>query len=61
MRKSPSKHFTNIEVDESNILQWKGLVVPVRDQLGRGGARCMVTLFVIMYTIHALVYIICLC
>ena len=44
MRKAPSKHFTNIEVEESNILNWKGLVVPVRDcslglRAGLGGAR----------------------
>ena len=29
MRKADPKHFKNIIVDESNILYWKGLIVPV--------------------------------
>ena len=29
MRKADPKHFKNIVVDESNILNWKGLIVPV--------------------------------
>ena len=29
MRKADPKHFKNIIVDESNILNWKGLIVPV--------------------------------
>ncbi len=29
MRKLKNRVFKNIEVDESNILQWKGLIVPV--------------------------------
>ena len=29
IRKSGIKVFKNIEVDESNILVWKGLIVPV--------------------------------
>ncbi|XP_062242419.1 ubiquitin-conjugating enzyme E2 L3-like [Platichthys flesus] len=28
IRKSGLKHFRNIEVDESNILTWQGLIVP---------------------------------
>lgn len=32
MRKSKSKVFKNVEVDDSNILQWKGLIVPVSHQ-----------------------------
>lgn len=29
IRKSGMKHFRNIQVDESNILTWQGLIVPV--------------------------------
>ena len=29
LRKSKTTVFQNIEVDESNILAWKGLIVPV--------------------------------
>jgi len=29
MRKADPKHFKNIIVDEANILNWKGLIVPV--------------------------------
>ena len=29
IRKSELKVFKNIDVDESNILNWKGLIVPV--------------------------------
>ena len=29
IRKSPQKVFRNILVDESNILVWQGLIVPV--------------------------------
>lgn len=29
MRKADPKHFKNIQVDEANILNWKGLIVPV--------------------------------
>ena len=32
MRKADPKHFKNILVDESNILNWKGLIVPVSQQ-----------------------------
>ena len=32
MRKADPKHFKNIVVDESNILNWKGLIVPVSQQ-----------------------------
>jgi hypothetical protein len=30
LRSNGSKHFRDIEVDESNILIWKALLVPVR-------------------------------
>lgn len=29
IRKSGMKNFRNIQVDESNILTWQGLIVPV--------------------------------
>lgn len=29
LRKSDVKYFRNIQVDESNILLWQGLIVPV--------------------------------
>ncbi|XP_065893129.1 ubiquitin-conjugating enzyme E2 L3-like [Dysidea avara] len=39
MRKAPSKHFTNIEVEESNILNWKGLVVPELEPYNKGAFK----------------------
>lgn len=30
LRASAMKNFTNIQVDESNILTWQGLILPVR-------------------------------
>lgn len=29
IRKTGIKHFRNIQVDESNILNWQGVIVPV--------------------------------
>lgn len=29
LRASAMKNFTNIQVDESNILTWQGLILPV--------------------------------
>ena len=36
MRKADPKHFKNIIVDEANILNWKGLIVPVSRLPARG-------------------------
>ena len=33
LRASAMKNFTNIQVDESNILTWQGLILPVRFHL----------------------------
>ncbi|XP_071531730.1 ubiquitin-conjugating enzyme E2 L3 isoform X5 [Panulirus ornatus] len=33
IRKSGIKSFRDIQVDESNILTWQGLIVPVRDRI----------------------------
>lgn len=42
LRASAMKNFTNIQVDESNILTWQGLILPVRRRRS-GGSRGHVT------------------
>lgn len=32
IRKSGIKHFRNLQVDESNVLSWQGLIVPVSEK-----------------------------
>uniref|UniRef100_A0A3Q2D2I1 E2 ubiquitin-conjugating enzyme n=5 Tax=Cyprinodontoidei TaxID=8087 RepID=A0A3Q2D2I1_CYPVA len=39
MRKSGMKHFRNIQVDESNILTWQGLIVPDCPPYDKGAFR----------------------
>jgi ubiquitin-conjugating enzyme E2 L3 len=36
LRKKNPNHFQNIVVDESNILYWQGLIVPVSDMTTTG-------------------------
>ncbi|CAG5867803.1 unnamed protein product, partial [Menidia menidia] len=39
IRKSGMKHFRNIQVDESNILTWQGLIVPDCAPYDKGAFR----------------------
>ncbi|XP_034458480.1 ubiquitin-conjugating enzyme E2 L3a [Hippoglossus hippoglossus] len=39
IRKSGHKHFRNIQVDESNILAWQGLIVPDCPPYDKGAFR----------------------
>nr|XP_020442778.1 ubiquitin-conjugating enzyme E2 L3-like [Monopterus albus] len=39
IRKSGMKHFCNIQVDESNILTWQGLIVPDCPPYDKGAFR----------------------
>ncbi len=39
LRNSPQKHFSNILVDEQNILYWTGLIVPHNIPYNKGAFR----------------------
>ncbi|XP_076291812.1 ubiquitin-conjugating enzyme E2 L3-like [Lasioglossum baleicum] len=39
LRASPIKSFTNIQVDESNILTWQGLILPDNPPYNKGAFR----------------------
>ena len=39
IRTSPQKVFQDIRVDDSNILQWSGLIVPVNSPYNKGAFR----------------------
>lgn len=43
LRASAMKNFTNIQVDESNILTWQGLILPVRLRHPPRSSRTYVT------------------
>ncbi|XP_060591114.1 ubiquitin-conjugating enzyme E2 L3-like [Ruditapes philippinarum] len=42
LRSNGSKHFRDIEVDESNILIWKALLVPDRDPYDKGAFKIQI-------------------
>ncbi|XP_013870553.1 ubiquitin-conjugating enzyme E2 L3 [Austrofundulus limnaeus] len=39
IRRSGMEHFRNIQVDESNLLNWQGLIVPDRPPYDKGAFR----------------------
>lgn len=43
LRKSDVKYFRNIQVDESNILLWQGLIVPDQPPYNKGAFKIEIT------------------